>query len=202
MNRVIALLLLALMSQAANALPWEQLGDTEQQVLQPYAERWDSMSPEQQLRLQKGARRWAGMSGEERKQTRERFRRWQALSDEQKQRIRERYQQFMKMEPEQQQRIRQRMQQFNQLPQERREALRQRWQSAKQEQQRPQMKPPGPTDEAEETPPVQENAEVETHHMEKLPQQPVMSPQQPFNRGGGYRIDRQGMERIPRGDRR
>ncbi len=131
-RKLIAAMLLGLtlgLAQAQEPLSWEQLGETEQAVLKPYAERWDSFSPEQQQRLQKGARRWLRMDSEERAAVRQRFERWQQMPTEQQQRIRERFQDYQALPPMQQQRIRQQMEAFRNMPEAQREELLQRWQS-------------------------------------------------------------------------
>lgn len=131
-RKLIAALLLGLtlgLAQAQEPLSWEQLGEAEQQVLKPYAERWDSFSPEQRQRLQKGARRWQGMDSEERTVARQRFERWQQMPAEQQQHIRERFQDYQALPPAQQQRIRQRMEAFRDMPEAQREELLQRWES-------------------------------------------------------------------------
>ncbi|HEX9802778.1 MAG TPA: DUF3106 domain-containing protein [Gammaproteobacteria bacterium] len=135
-SKLIAALLLGLtlgLAHAAEPLPWEQLGEAEQQVLEPYAGRWESFSPEQQQRLQQGARRWQAMDSEERAAVRERFERWQQMPAEQKQRIRERYSEYQGLPPAQQQRIREQMEAFRRMPAEQREQLLQRWQSLSEE---------------------------------------------------------------------
>jgi uncharacterized membrane protein YccC len=168
-SKLIAALLLGLtlgLAHAAELLPWEQLGETEQQVLKPYAGRWESFSPEQQQRLQQGARRWQAMNSEERAAVGERCERWQQMPDEQKQRIRERYSEYQSLPPAQQQRIREQMEAFRQMPAEQREQLLQRWQSLSEEERqalraeaatRQAVEPPG-TEEAGEVEPKQEEA--------------------------------------------
>lgn len=131
-SKLIGALLLGLslgLAHAQESLPWEQLGEAEQQVLKPYAERWESFSPDQQQRLQKGARRWQQMDSAERASVRQRFQRWQQMPDEQKQRIRERFQEYQTLPPAQQQRIRQQMEAFSHMPEAQREELLQRWES-------------------------------------------------------------------------
>ncbi len=131
-SKLIAALLLGLtlgLAHAQEPLSWEQLDETEQQVLKPYAERWESFSPEQQQRLQKGARRWQQMDSEERAAVRQRFERWQQMPAEQKQRIRERFKEYQALPPAQQKRIRQQMEAFRNMPEAQREELLQRWRS-------------------------------------------------------------------------
>lgn len=196
MNRIIpALMLLLVMTvaKADGAVSWEQLGKSEQQVLQPYAGRWDSMTPEQQQRLQKGAQRWANMSEDERRAASERFQRWQQLPEAQKQRIRERYERFRKLSPEQQQRLRQRMEQFRQLSPEQRQALRQRWQ----EQHEMQRSTSGAGEKRNVSEPVEE-AEKTTGEK----QADSVTPRQEPARNGDFRFDRRGMDRMPRGGAR
>lgn len=204
MTKLILAMLLSLVAvtaQAAGGLPWDKLAKGEQQVLQPYAERWDSMSPEQQQRLQNGAQRWVNMNSNERQAALQRFKRWQELPEAQKQRIREHYEQFRKLSPEQQQRLRGREQQFTQLSPERQQALRQRWQAAQQSgQQAEATAEVKPSDEAAEamvgSAPEEKAKQGE---QENPPQTYRLSPQQQPARGGDFRIDRHGMDRMPRG---
>jgi len=129
--RIIAGLLLGFflsVSHADSPLAWEQLTDSEQQILKPYTDSWKKMSAGQQLRLQKVARHWQKMSAEQRAAMQQRLARWKQMPEEKKQKIREHYRQFEQFTPEQQQRMKQRVQMFRELPKQERQALRQQWQ--------------------------------------------------------------------------
>ena len=134
--KIIAGLLLGLflsVSHAASPLGWEQLTNSEQQVLKSYSHNWEKMNPEQQRRLQKVARHWQKMDAKQRTEMQQRLARWKEMPEEKKQKIRKNFRQFEQFTPEQQQQIKQRVQSFLKLPKKERLKLRQQWQQMNQE---------------------------------------------------------------------
>ena len=86
--KIIAGLLLGFflsVSHAESSLAWEQLTDSEQQVLKPYADSWTKMNAGQQLRLQKIARHWQKMNTEQRAAMQQRLARWKQMPENKKQ---------------------------------------------------------------------------------------------------------------------
>ncbi|MGD8525738.1 MAG: DUF3106 domain-containing protein [Thioalkalispiraceae bacterium] len=129
-HSVIAVALLSLLfahGQAQPSLAWEQLSETEQQVLQKYAAHWHSLQPRQQKSLRQVARAWQKMTAEQRASMQQRLSGWQQTPAQVKQKIRDNYRQFMQLTPEQQQRIRLRRQAFQQLPVQEQQKLKQQW---------------------------------------------------------------------------
>ena len=81
-NRFVILVLLVVLSGTAwagtlqNKIAWDDLGEEEQQVLQPFQDKWNALPPGQQLNLMKGASRWKELSTEQRQLLHQRFKRF------------------------------------------------------------------------------------------------------------------------------
>ena len=132
---VLTLALSALAGLAwADPVTWQQLSDSERQLLQRFESRWDEFTPEQQARLRQGADRWSSMTPEQRQRARQEFGKWKQLTPEQREKLREAYQRFKALPPEQRQKIREARQRFRQLPPERQQRLRERWRNMSPEQ--------------------------------------------------------------------
>jgi CHASE3 domain sensor protein len=108
-------------------IPWQQLNQQDQQILQRFSDRWDELPADRQQRLLNGARQWANMNQEERQQAQQRFQQWRQLPPDQQQRLRERFQRFRQLPPEQREAIRNARQWFQTLPPERRKEMREKW---------------------------------------------------------------------------
>ena len=108
-------------------VPWNQLNQQEQDVLQRFSDHWDQLPAERQQRLLNGARLWSNMDREEREQARERFQEWRQLPPEQQQQLRQRFERFRQLPPGKQEAIRKARQWFRSLPEERRQAMREQW---------------------------------------------------------------------------
>jgi hypothetical protein len=119
-----------------SGVPWSQLGQDEQQLLQRFSGNWDQLPPERQQRLLNGARQWQNMNPQERDEARQRFQQWQQLPPDQQQRLRERFQRFRQLPPEQREAIRNARQWFRSLPPERRQEMRDQWRNMSQAERR------------------------------------------------------------------
>lgn len=108
-------------------IPWDQLNQDEQRILQRFNQNWDQLPAERQARLRNGARRWSNMNPDERDQARQRFRQWQQMQPDEQQRLRQRFERFRRMPPERREAIREARQWFRSLPLERRQELREQW---------------------------------------------------------------------------
>lgn len=109
------------------SIPWQQLTQEEQQVLNKFGDRWDQLPPERQQRLLNGARQWSNMDSDQRSQARQRFQQWQQMKPDEQARLRERFDRFRQLPPEQREAIRNARQWFRSLPPARRQELREQW---------------------------------------------------------------------------
>lgn len=66
---------LAAWAQAESpGVPWSQLNQQEQQLLQKFNQDWDQLPLDRQERLRNGARQWSNMNPDERRTLRRQFR--------------------------------------------------------------------------------------------------------------------------------
>ena len=138
---VVMVILVALVGTAwaqsdVSGVPWSQLGQDEQQLLQRFSGTWDQLPPERQQRLLNGARQWQNMNPQEREEAHQRFQQWQQLPPDQQQRLRERFQRFRQLPPDQREAIRNARQWFRSLPPEQRQEMRERWRNMSQAERR------------------------------------------------------------------
>jgi Protein of unknown function (DUF3106) len=120
----------------SQTIPWQQLTQEEQQVLNKFGDRWDQLPPERQQRLLNGARQWSKMNSDERAQARQRFQQWQQMKPDEQARLRERFDRFRQLPPEQREAIRNARQWFRSLPPARRQELREQWRNMSAEERR------------------------------------------------------------------
>ena len=106
---------------------WDNLTESEREVLAPFADQWESLTAERQQRLAAGARRFAEVNAEQRAAARGRFETWRDLSDTQRAQIRDRYRQFQSLSAREKARIRGNYERFRTLPPDRRQMLRERF---------------------------------------------------------------------------
>lgn len=108
-------------------VPWKQLSQPEQQLLQKFNQDWDQLPADRQERLRNGARQWSNMNPEERTEAHQRFQEWRQMSPDDQQRLRERFQRFRELPPEKRDAIRNARQWYRSLPQEKQHEMRQQW---------------------------------------------------------------------------
>lgn len=117
-------------------IPWEQLNQQEQGVLQRFSSEWDRMPAVRQQRLLNGARQWSNMNSDERDQARQRFQQWQQMKPDEQARLREGFDRFRRLPLEQREAIRNARQWFRSLPPERRKEMREQWRNMSQAERR------------------------------------------------------------------
>ena len=114
-------------AEKKSVIPWTELTQEEQKLLNRYSDTWQGFSPKRQDRLRRGARRWRETDFNERKLARKRMELWEKISPENRENIRNRFEEYQQLPETEREKLVKARRWFMKLPFHKQKDLRRLW---------------------------------------------------------------------------